>query len=301
MKQLFLKANYPFMAWRKKAFLFSGTLMVISLITVAVMGGPKYSIDFTGGVLVQLAFEKPVEIEQVRNALTGVVGLTDYDLQQFGGENRLIFRTAEMGQEDIRKALDEKLRVAFPDNPFTQERVEAVGPKVGAELREKAVLAVLYGMVGILIYVAFRFEFHSGVAAVIAVFHDVIITFCAVVITGREISIAVIAALLTIVGYSINDTIVIFDRIREGVGLWRKDPYDVILNRSINQTLSRTVVTGGTTLVSLLFLFLLGGEVLRDFSFTLLVGIVFGTYSSVFVASAILLEWRNVSGKKKKQ
>jgi preprotein translocase SecF subunit len=262
------------------------------------MGGPRYSIDFTGGNLVQLAFEKPVEIEKVREALTGI-GLTDYDLQQFGDQNGVVFRTGQMQAEEIQKSLTDKLQAAFPDNPFIVERVESVGPKVGAELREKALLAVLYGMVGLLIYVGFRFEFGHGVAAVLALIHNVIITLGFVALSGREISLAVIAAFLTVVGYSINDTIVVFDRIREGVGLWRKDAYDVILDRSINQTLSRTVVTGGTTLVSLLILFLLGGEVLRDFSFTLFIGIVIGTYSSVFIASPLLLVLRKAREKKK--
>lgn len=288
------------MSWRRRGFFFSGALIAVSLSTLLLRGGPRYSIDFTGGVLVQLAFEKQVAIEEVREALTGAVGLRNYDLQSFGEGNRVIFRTAEMGQEEIQATIDERLRAAFPDNPFVQERVELVGPKVGAELREKAVLAVLYGMVGILVYIAFRFEFRYGVAAVLTLIHNVMITLGAVTLTGREVSLAVIAAFLTVVGYSINDTIVVYDRIREGIGLWRKEPYDVILDRSINQTLSRTVVTGGTTLLSLLILFLLGGEVLRDFSFTLFVGIVIGTYSSIFIASPILLEWRRASEGKKK-
>jgi preprotein translocase SecF subunit len=297
--RVFSETNYQFIDWRRKAFVLSGVLIVVSLASLLIKGGPKYSIDFTGGTLVQLNFEKPISVEEAREALSGVVGLTNYDLQGFGDETTVIFRTAELEEEELEVVLEERLRTAFPDNPFTRDRTESVGPKIGEELKEKAVLAILYSMVGILIYITIRFEFRFGIAAVIALFHDVVITLGAFSLSERELSLAVIAAFLTIVGYSLNDTIVIFDRIREGLSLWRKEPYEKILNRSINQTLSRTVITSGTSLFVVLCLYVLGGEVLRDFAFALLIGVVTGTYSSVFVASPVLVEWYQRSSEKK--
>jgi len=289
--RLFKDRHFDFIGWRRNAFILSGLLIIISIVSLIIKGGPAYSIDFTGGTLVQIKFENPVEVQEVRNALSGVVGLKNYDLQSFGGENRVIFRTAELKEEELIALLDGNLVKAFPDNPYVRERTESVGPKIGEELKEKALFAVLYSLIGILIYITIRFEFRFGVAAVIALFHDVVITLGAFSLSGRELSLAVIAAFLTIVGYSLNDTIVIFDRIREGLALWRKESYDKVLNRSINQTLSRTIITSGTTLVVVLGLFIFGGEVLRDFSFALLIGVVTGTYSSVFVASPVLVEW----------
>jgi len=182
-------------------------------------------------------------------------------------------------------------RADFTGNPFEVTRVEKVGPAIGKDLREKALLALLYAMIGICIYISLRFEFKFAIAAIIALFHDVLVAVAALALTGREISIPVIAALLTVVGYSINDTIVIFDRIREDLKIMRKSSYKDILNRSVNQTLSRTLLTSLTTLFVVLSLFLFGGEVINDFSFVLLVGVVVGTYSSIFVAGSILADW----------
>lgn len=297
--RLLKETDFQFIGWRRKAFLLSSLMIALAIISLIIRGGPKYSIDFTGGTLVQLKFEKPISIEEARQALTDVVGLTRYDLQSFGGENRVIFRTAELEERELEIALEEKLRSAFPDNHFERERTESVGPKIGEELKEKAVLAVAYSLIGILVYITIRFEFRFGIAAVIALFHDVLITLGAFSWSGRELSLAVIAAFLTIVGYSLNDTIVIFDRIREGLALWRKESYEKVLNRSINQTLSRTVITSGTTLFVIFCLFVLGGEVLSDFAFALLIGVITGTYSSIFVASPVLVEWYLSSSEKK--
>ncbi len=293
--------DYQFISWRRKAFILSGILIVISIASLIVKGGPRYGIDFTGGALVQLKFEKPVDIEEVRDALTEAMGLTNYDLQRFGERNHVIFRTAEMEEAELEALLEENLRQAFPDNPFIRERTESVGPKIGEELKDKAAGAIIYSLIGILIYITIRFEFRFGIAAVIALFHDVLITLGAFSISNRELSLAVIAAFLTIVGYSLNDTIVVFDRIREGLALWRKEPYERIINRSVNQTLSRTIITSGTTLFVVFFLFLLGGEVLRDFSFALLIGVITGTYSSIFVASPALVEWQRAGADKNRK
>lgn len=299
--RIFEDTKYQFIGWRRNAFLLSGILIVASIVSLVVKGGPSYSIDFTGGALVQLKFEKPVEVEEVRDALTEVMGLTNYDLQRFGDKDHVIFRTAEMEEAELEAMLQENLSKAFPDNPFIRERTESVGPKIGEELKSKAAGAIIYSLIGILIYITIRFEFRFGIAAVIALFHDVVITLGAFSISDRELSLAVIAAFLTIVGYSLNDTIVIFDRIREGLALWRKDPYEKILNRSINQTLSRTIITSGTSLFVILCLFVLGGEVLRDFSFALLIGVITGTYSSIFVASPVLVEWQKIRADKNKK
>ncbi len=185
--------------------------------------------------------------------------------------------------------------------PFNIRNVEMVGPKVGAELRDKAVLATLYALAGMLVYIAFRFEWIYGLGAVIAVFHDTIITIGLFSIFNKEISMTVIAALLTLVGYSMNDTIVIFDRIRENLKLSRREPLEVIMNRSVNQTLSRTVMTSGLTFLTVIALFIWGGPVLHGFSFALVCGIIVGTYSSVFIASPIVLVWHNYVDKRKKR
>jgi preprotein translocase subunit SecF len=185
--------------------------------------------------------------------------------------------------------------------PFAVKQVQMVGPKVGAELRRKAVLATLYALGGMLIYIAFRFEWIYGVAAVIAVFHDTIITIGLFSLFGKEISLTVIAALLTLVGYSMNDTIVIFDRIRENLKILRREPLESLVNKSVNQTLSRTIMTSGLTFLTVIALFLFGGPVLHGFSFALVVGIIIGTYSSVFIASPIVIFWQNWSESRKRR
>jgi preprotein translocase subunit SecF len=184
--------------------------------------------------------------------------------------------------------------------PFTVKRVEIVGPKVGAELRWQAVKATLYALAGMLVYIAFRFEWIYGAAAVIAVFHDTLITIGLFSLMNKEISLTVIAALLTLVGYSMNDTIVVFDRIRENLKIMRREKLDVLINRSINQTLSRTILTSGLTFLTVLALFLFGGEVLHGFSLALVIGIIIGTYSSIFIASPILVFWQDFMEKRKK-
>ncbi|MBN1871704.1 MAG: protein translocase subunit SecF, partial [Candidatus Omnitrophica bacterium] len=211
----------------------------------------------------------------------------DTAVQRFGGNKEIIIRTFEDTSEEIIG----DFRKSFAQNPFEVTRVEKVGPAIGKDLREKAILALVYAMVGICIYISLRFQFKFAVVAIIALFHDVLVSLAALAMTGREISIPVIAALLTVVGYSINDTIVIFDRIREDMKIMRKSGLKDILNLSINQTLSRTLLTSLTTLFVVVSLFVFGGEVIRDFSFVLLVGVVVGTYSSIFVASALLSDW----------
>jgi preprotein translocase subunit SecF len=220
-------------------------------------------------------------------------GFAGAAIQGFGGEREYLVRLQTFeevgGEGEVERMLD-ALSAAYGEEGYTVLRVEAVGPKVGSELQRKAVLAILMSFVLTLIYLAFRFEWRFGVAAVVATIHDIMITFGFISLMGIEITLGTVAAILTIVGYSLNDTIVVFDRIRENLRKKRKEPYETTLNRSINETLPRTVLTSGTTLVTLLALFIFGGSVIRPFAMVLILGVLIGTYSSIFVASPALLE-----------
>ena len=249
-------------------------------------GSKNFGVDFTGGTIQQFRFQHPVSLDRARDSLLDV-GLAGSPIQQFGGDKEIIIRTFS----DSSNIVESKFKEVFSDNPFQVMRVDKVGPAVGEDLRKKAIQALIFALIGICIYISFRFEFRFAIAAIIALFHDVIISVGAIALTGREISLPVIAALLTIVGYSINDTIVVFDRIREDRRLMRKADRKTIINTSINQTLSRTLLTSLTTLLVVLALYLLGGEVINDFAFVLLVGVLVGTYSSIFIASPVLIDW----------
>ena len=286
MLHLIKQPNADFIGKRRIAYLFSVALIVIGLITFAKKGERNFGIDFTGGTVQQFNFANPISMERIRSSLAKI-GLGDVSVQRFGGNKEVIIRTFADTSEQVNK----EFRKDFIDNPFEVTRVEKVGPAIGKDLREKALLALLYAMIGICIYISLRFQFKFAIVAIIALFHDVLISVSALALANREISIPVIAALLTVVGYSINDTIVIFDRIREDLKIMRKSSFKDILNLSINQTLSRTLLTSMTTLFVVLSLFLFGGEVIKDFSFILLIGVIVGTYSSIFVASAILADW----------
>ena len=279
-----------------KRFIFFGLsiiCIIFGLTSFFLKGQEKYGIDFTGGSLTQVKFQKKVDISQVRQVLAEK-GLPDAQIQTFGDRksNEIIIRIAEVEEDVIRGALEEFVGA---DN-FEILRVERVGPSVGSDLRRKALQAILWAMVAILLYVGWRFRsLLYGVAAIAALFHDVLIAVGALSITGREFTLPIIAALLTIVGYSLNDTIVVFDRIREDKKLMKRSPFIDIVNASVNQTLSRTIMTSFTTLLVVLFLFLFGGQVINDFAFTLLIGVIIGTYSSIYVASPLLIGF----GKKK--
>jgi len=290
--------NYNFIGYRYKGFLLSSFVIILGLISLVMHRGPQYSIDFTGGTLIELRFARPVELEIVRR-LVREAGLVDVEVQKFGEENEVILRTQEIGVEKGEIAgFISSLQESSKDVPFEVMRTESVGPKIGGELKGKALLAILYSMLGLVIYISWRYEFKFAIAAIIALIHDVIITLGVFSLTEREISLAVVAAFLTIVGYSLNDTIVVFDRIREDLQIRRKIQYSQILNMSINETLSRTIITSLSTLMVVLSLFLFGGEVIKDFAFALIVGIVVGTYSSIYIASPMLLEWNKLFRKK---
>jgi preprotein translocase subunit SecF len=286
-----MERKFDFIGKRYLAYLFSLTLILGSWFYGAFVKGPKFGIDFTGGVLVLIKVNEPeVGTGEIRELFKGKVeGVT---VQNVEGENEFMVKAPAVGDtnkivETIRKTLREK----FHDKVVIL-KVEMIGPTVGKELREKGIMAIIYALIGILIYVAWRFEPIFAFGAVIALIHDALATTGIFMAVGREFSLPVIAALLTVIGYSINDTIVVYDRIRENMKVYlRSKPFEEIVNDSINQTLSRTIITSLTTLFVVLCLYLFGGGVINDFAFVLLVGITVGTYSSIFIASAIVVDW----------
>ena len=298
MLQIFVNARYDFVGKRRWFYFASLAAVVLSLISIAAHRGLNYGIDFTGGALVQVRYDKPVTVAQVRQGLDELK-LGSAVIQQFGDVREYLIRLPETEQKaaEISVRIQEALaKVAGAKVEI--RRLEFVGPQVGRDLQLQALYAVLAGMIGILIYVAIRFDFRGGVISIAALAHDVIVTLGAISITNREMSLSVLAALLTIVGYSINDTIVVFDRIREnrGRGLRRGQSVADLVNNAINQTLSRTILTSFTTFLAAVVLFLFGGEVLHDFAFALVVGVVTGTYSSV-AAATLVMDWELWSSK----
>ena len=293
MLQFLIGTNFPFMRYRRFAYLLSGSIAAATAVWLLAHGGPKYSVDFTGGTLLQIRLGRVLSADQVRQALDAG-GLKGAELQQMTGENRAEFliriQTLGQGQGDLFARTRDAIHAHNPDVAVELRRTEAVGPKVGSELRAKALWAILGSLGAILVFVGWRYEFKYALGAVVALFHDVFVTLGMLCFTGREVSLTVVAALLTIAGYSINDTIVVFDRIRERSKALRKEKHSRAMDIAVNETLSRTVITAFTVFLTALALFIWGGEVLRDFSFAMLVGTVFGTYSSVYVASALALE-----------
>ena len=292
--QIFKETHINFVDKRKIAFILSLTAVIIGIGSLIVQGGPKYGVDFTGGTSIQLKFEKSITAGELRSAL-GTVDLADAEIKRIGLEtdNEFIIRVEQQAEgTELSQTIEQALSSQLPDNPFDVRSVVEIGPKIGGELRRAAILAVLISMLGLLVYISWRFEFKFAVGAIVALFHDVLITLGVFSVLGFEITLSVIAAFLTIVGYSLNDTIVVYDRIRENLKVLRRESFPRLINVSINQTLSRTIITSFTTLVVVVVLFIFGGEVIHQFAFALIVGIFVGTYSSIFVASPIVLEWR---------
>ena len=286
------KTHFDFMGKIKGAMVLSGIVILIGLGSIAVSGGLKYGIDFAGGTLVQLHFKSPPDIEVIRDGLK-TIGLGESTIQEFGSKKDILIRVerSEEKLEAVGAMIKRSLSGEFNIDEITLERVEMVGPKVGRDLREKALLSILYAIIGIVIYISWRFEFQYAIAAIIALIHDVLVTMGAFSIFDKEFTLVIVAAFLTIIGYSLNDTIVVFDRIRENLRRRGKSSLSEIINSSINQTLSRTLLTSGTTLLVVVALFFFGGEIIHDFSFALLVGVFVGTYSSIFIASVFLVYW----------
>ena len=290
----FLKETHiDFLKKRKIAGIASSTVIIIGLVAMIIHGGPDYSIDFMGGTEIHVHFKTPAPISDIRSTLSDI-GFGKAEIKHFGSLNDVLIRVEQQQTgAEISSTILNTLNDKFADYTPTMLSVESVGPKIGKELRSSAIWAVLISLVLILVYIWVRFEFVFGVGAIVALFHDVLITLGLFTLFRLEISLSVVAAFLTIVGYSLNDTIVVFDRIRENLRNRRRESFFSILNLSINQSLSRTIITSLTTLVVVFVLYINGGEVLRTFSFALLVGIIVGTYSSIFIATPVVAEWEN--------
>jgi preprotein translocase subunit SecF len=303
--EFFRDTHFDFMSRRKIAIAISLAAILAGMVSLVIKGGPAYNIDFLGGTEVQVQFRQPKETQALREVLASI-NLAGAEIKQFGNNRDFVIREEE---EEIATQISDRvmtaLKQAFPEDPPELFAVNRVGPKIGKELRESAVWAVLISLVLLLLYISVRFEFVFAVGAVIALFHDVMITLGVFSILNLEISLTVVAAFLTLVGYSLNDTIVVFDRIRENLKVHRREslPIEHLINLSINETLSRTIITGVTSLLVVIVFLFFGGEVLHDFFFCLLFGILIGTYSSVFIAAPIVVGWykRHQTAKIKRQ
>ncbi|MGH7354085.1 MAG: protein translocase subunit SecF [Candidatus Rokuibacteriota bacterium] len=293
MIEIFRSPAYEFIGKRKWAYAVSAAFTLLGLVSLATRG-LHYDIDFTGGTLVQVRFEQAPSVATIRAGL-GRIGLSEGVIQEFGDAREFIVRVplTAVASEEVTRRVREALTQETALGKFEIRRVEFVGPQVGKELQLQAVSAVLVSLVGILAYIALRFDLKGGVAAIIAVFHDVLVCLGALSLTGREFSLPVLAALLTIIGFSVNDTIVAYDRLRENRGKFatKGKPFTQQMNDAVNQTLSRTVLTSLTVFFSAAVLLFFGGRTLEDFAFVLFVGVITGTYSTIYVAAALVVDW----------
>ncbi|NEX15758.1 MAG: protein translocase subunit SecF [Halochromatium sp.] len=293
--QILKESNIDFLGQRRIAAMVSGGLMVICLLSI-LFRGFNFGLDFTGGTVIELGYEQPVEVTEITATLANE-GIIDATVQYFGSNRDILIRIAPQEGEEASAKLSDRVFQLLSANAETAielRRVEFVGPQVGEELREQGGLAVLFALIGILIYVALRFEWRFAVGAVAALMHDVLFTLGMFSIFYIPFDLTVLAAVLAVIGYSLNDTIVIFDRIRENFRKMRKGTVIEISNRSVNQTLSRTIITSGTTLLVLLALYFLGGEAIAGFSLALIIGVLVGTYSTIYIATAAAV-WLGVS------
>jgi preprotein translocase subunit SecF len=298
MFELIKNVNIDFLGKRKLAGMISGAIILAGLVSIVLHGGPLYSIDFEGGTEIQVLFTESTSVESVRGALTEI-GYGDAMIRGFGNDDEFLIhvKTATQSEEQvntIREAL-----ASIHGGSYEVRRLETVGPKIGKELRGDMISAVLIAMAGIVIYISIRFQFMYAIGALVALTHDILITLGLFSLLNMEISLSVLAAFLFIVGYSLNDTIVVFDRVRENAKEKRHDTFMSVINLSLNQTLNRTVITSLTTLTVVLILLFFGGEVIKPFAFALTIGLVVGTYSSIFVASPVVLAWDENQKKKK--
>ncbi len=301
--RLFKKTKIDFMGKRKTAYIVSAIIILIGMGSLAIKGF-DYGIDFLGGTEIIVAFSNPVQVSEVRASMDKI-GMEKAEIKTFGTDKDILIRTTEQGEGgSVADRIRTGLKASFPDNPFGVMKEDKIGPKVGAELRRDAFFAVIASLIAIGLYVALRFKFVYGVGAVVSLFHDMIITLGVVSLCdgalNLEINQNMIAAFLTLLGLSINDTVVIFDRIRENQKIFRGMSLVDVMNKSLNETLSRTIITSGTIFIVLMVLLVFGGEVNRGFSFALAFGILTGTFSSIYVASAVVLELANRSKKEAK-
>ena len=300
--QIIKDSKIDFINNSRFTILLSGALLLAGIFSLIINNGPKLSIDFKGGTLVAVQYTKPININNLRNELKTVTingqkfDFSTSEIKHFGNKSNVSIRIASMEDEpeNFSQNFINFLRNIYPDSlPENKDEfillLDTLSPKIGSELSGKAIMAILYALTLILIYISFRFEFIFAIGAIAAIAHDVIITLGIFSILGYEISLPIVAAFLTIVGYSLNDTIVIFDRIRENMKTRKKDPVAATVNKSINESLSRTIVTSLTTLMVVITLYIFGGEVIHYFSFALIIGVLVGTYSSIFVASLIVV------------
>jgi preprotein translocase subunit SecF len=292
--QIFKKTNFDFIGKRYWAFAFSGVLLGSGIVSLALKGGPHLGIDFKGGSLVQLGFKTEIQMKDLRSVLTSA-GYGDAEIQGITGRPSFIIRvpkgpeSADNLSKDFQRLADEKLKGSGP----VIERAEYVGPAVGRALADQALSAIAWASILIIVYVGIRFRSTLwGVCSIVAVVHDVLSIVGIFSILNKEITVTVVAGILTLAGYSMNDTIVIYDRMRENLRLSRKEPLGDLINRSVNETLSRTIMTSMTVALTLLVLFLFGGEVIHDFAFAMLWGVFVGSYSSIFVAAPIIYQWQ---------
>ncbi|NWG03403.1 MAG: protein translocase subunit SecF [Syntrophaceae bacterium] len=295
--------HFNFIGKKKFTIWVSAIVILLSLGSIIFHGGLRYGVDFAGGILLQIKFSKTMDISEVRNAMEAL-GSKDAVVQKFGGENEFLIRI-EKSSEDLEamsKTIQTSLQDRFKGQTLEVRRAEVVGPKVGKDLKRKAIWATVLSFIAILIYVAIRFRQVSyGLGGIVALVHDIIVTFGAISIFDLEFSLPLLAVILTIIGFSINDTIVIFDRVRENIKKMRKEDLETIFNVSINETLGRTILTSGTVMMVVLILFFFGGPVIHDFTSAMIVGLISGTYSTVYIASPIVLLWhRHVTLKRKK-
>ncbi len=295
--------HFDFIGKKKFTLWVSTCAILLSFGSLLYHGGLRYGIDFAGGLLVQIKFAKQVGISEVRGALEAM-GYKDANVQNFGGENEFLVevrKTSENLQESS-KSLQASLQQRFKDKGLEIRRLEVVGPRVGRDLKTKAMWAVGLSFLGILIYVAFRFhQFAYGLGGIVALFHDVIVTYGAISILNLEYTLSLLAVILTIIGFSINDTIVIFDRVRENIRKIKKEDLVTIFNISINETLERTLLTTGTVMLVVLILFFFGGDVIHEFTIALIVGLITGTYSTVYIASPVVLFWEEHVTRRKRR
>ena len=294
MLQFFHETNIDFLGIRRYAISLSAILILVGIASLVLKGGPRYGVDFLGGTEINVHFQQSHSTAEVRAALSDL-GYSEAEIKQFGSASDFLIRVQQQQEQgtQISDSILEAWHKAFPSDVLTVRSIESVGPKIGQELRNNAIWAIFISLGLLLVYISFRFEFIFAVGAIIALFHDVMITLGFFSLFNLEISLAVVAAFLTLVGYSLNDTIVVMDRIRENSRLLRRENRSIehIINLSINQTLARTILTSLTTFIVVVVLFFFGGEVIHNFAFCMLVGIIAGSYSTIYIAAPIVVEW----------
>lgn len=292
MIELLKNTKIDFMGKRKYTFVFSGVLLLIGIFALIqiILGNANMGVDFVGGTAIQIKFTENITLAEVRKTLEDGQ-IKDFDLQDMPVENKVLIRIKK--QEEKLGAISEQIidliKTKLAEKKPVIDSVTEIGPKIGAKLRKDALFAIIMATIGLLIYVAWRFQFRFGVGATLATFHDVIVVLGIFYLLNKEINLVFVSALLTIAGYSLTDTVVVFDRIRENIKKYLKDPIDIVINKSINEVLSRTIIVSLTTFLAALALFIFGGEVIHDFALAILIGIAIGTYSSIFIASPVVI------------